>query len=91
VKIRWTPRAAFDLRRLHDFLADKSPRAADRVVGMLAHGPDRLRDFPRMGVRLEQFEHAEVRRIILGDYEMRYEIDGETIWILQVWHCREDR
>jgi plasmid stabilization system protein ParE len=91
VKVRWTPRAAFDLRRLHNFLADKSPRAADRIAEMLARGPDRLLDFPRMGVRLEQFQDGEVRRIILGDYEMRYEIDAETILILQIWHCREDR
>jgi plasmid stabilization system protein ParE len=91
VRVRWTPRAAFDLRRLHNFLADKNPRAADKILQVLARGPDRLKDFPRMGMRLEQFDEGEVRRIILGDYEMRYEIDGETIWILQVWHCREDR
>lgn len=44
-----------------------------------------------MGMRLEQFTEGEVRRIIVGDYEMRYEIAGETIWILQIWHGREDR
>jgi len=91
VRVRWTPRPAFDLRRLHNFLADKSPRAAANILQMLAHGPDRLKDFPRIGMRLEQFDEGEVRRLILGDYEMRYEIDGETIWILQIWHGREDR
>jgi len=28
---------------------------------------------------------------MIGDYELRYEIIGETIWILQLWHCREGR
>jgi plasmid stabilization system protein ParE len=85
-----TPSPA-DLRRLQDFPADKSPRAAARVTQMLARGPDRLKDFPRMGARLDQFHEGEVRRIILGDYEMRYEIDAETLWVLQIWHCREVR
>ena len=91
MNIRWTPRAIFDLRRLHNFLADKSPRAAESVRHMLGHAPERLLDFPRMGPRLEQFEDREVRRIFVGDYEIRYEIVGQTIWVLQLWHGREDR
>jgi plasmid stabilization system protein ParE len=91
VIVRWTSRANLDLKRLHDFLFDKSPGAAQRVAQMLSRAPDRLKDFPRMGARLEAFPDAEVRRIIVGDYEIRYEILGETIWIVQLWHCREDR
>jgi hypothetical protein len=44
-----------------------------------------------MGMRLEQFGDREVRRIIVADYEIRYEIIDETIWILQLWHGKEDR
>jgi len=91
VIVRWTPRAAFDLQRLYNFLADKSPRAAANVRSMLSRAPDRLKDFPRLGVRLEEFEEAEVRRIIVGDYEIRYEIVGEMVRVLQLWHCNEDR
>ena len=89
--VRWTSRASLDLRRLHDFLADKSPAAAKRVAQTLGRAPDRLIDFPRMGMRLESFPDGEVRRLIVGDYEIRYEVLGDTVWILQLWHCREDR
>jgi plasmid stabilization system protein ParE len=91
LKVRWTSRANLDLKRLHDFLIDKSPSAAKRVAQPLGRAPERLKDFPRMGMRLEAYSDAEVRRIIVGDYEIRYEILGETVWILQLWHCREDR
>jgi plasmid stabilization system protein ParE len=91
VIVRWTSRAAFDLQRLHNFLIDKSPQAANRARAMLSRAPDRLKEFPRVGMRLEQFEDREVRRLIVGDCEIRYEIAGETIWILQLWHGREDR
>ena len=36
-------------------------------------------------------EPREVRRILVGHYEMRYEIRGSEIYILRLWHRREDR
>lgn len=89
--VRWTPRAAFDLQRLYNFLADKNPEAANRARTMLARAPDRLKDFPRVGTRLEQIEDGEVRRLVVGDYEIRYEIIDQTVWVLRLWHGREDR
>jgi hypothetical protein len=46
---------------------------------------------PRLGEKLEAYEPREVRRIIVGHYEMRYEIAAGTIIILRLWHCRENR
>lgn len=89
--VRWTPGAAADLVRLHDFLADKNPRAAQAVAVALTNAPDKLKPFPRRGARLEQFGAREVRRLIVGAYEMRYEIKEDVIRILQIWHGKEDR
>jgi plasmid stabilization system protein ParE len=91
VIVRWTPRAAADLRRLHDFLEPRSPRAAKAVAEMLGNAPNSLKQFPRRGARLEGFEGREVRRLIVGSYEIRYEIVDEVIRILQIWHGKEDR
>jgi len=46
---------------------------------------------PRVGEQLFQFEPREVRRILSGQYEIRYEIQSETIYVLRLWHTREDR
>lgn len=46
---------------------------------------------PRIGERLEEFEPREVRRILVGKYEMRYELQESMIYILRLWHTREDR
>nr|WP_310633606.1 type II toxin-antitoxin system RelE/ParE family toxin [Paraburkholderia sp.] len=32
-----------------------------------------------------------MRRLLVGHYEMRYEIQQSTIYILRLWHTREDR
>lgn len=91
MKIQWTSNASADLVRLHAFLKPVAPDAAARVIQKLAHAPDRLLDYPRIGEKLEAYEPREVRRIIVGDYELRYEIANATIFILRLWHCRENR
>ena len=53
--------------------------------------PERLLEFPRSGERLDEFELREVRRIFVGSYELRYEIDKSNMYVLRIWHAREDR
>jgi plasmid stabilization system protein ParE len=91
MKVQWTSKASRDLVRLHDHLRPVAPDAAARVVQQLARAPNRLLDYPRLGEKLEAYEPREVRRIIVGDYEMRYEISSGTIFVLRLWHSRENR
>lgn len=91
MKIRWTSQAAGDLARLHQHLGSVAHTAAARVVQQLVDAPERLLDHPWIGEKLEVYEPREVRRIIVGDYEVRYEIAAEVIFVLRIWHCREDR
>jgi plasmid stabilization system protein ParE len=91
VKIKWTSKASSVLVRLHVHLRPVAPEAAARVVQQLVRAPDRLLDYPRIGEKLEAYEPREVRRIIVGRYELRYEIVDATIFILRLWHSREHR
>lgn len=91
MELKWTARALSDLVRLHDFLAPESKSAAARVVQALTKAPRVLLTNPRIGEQLFQFEPREVRRILARQYELRYEIQGDTIYLLSVWHTREHR
>lgn len=91
MKIQWTGKASSDLARLYEHLRPVAPDAAARVVRQLAQAPIRLIDYPRLGERLEAYDPREVRRIIVGNYEMRYEIANGAILILRLWHGREYR
>jgi len=44
-----------------------------------------------MPEKLEEFDPREVRRILVSRYEIRYEIQESTIYVLRLWHTREDR
>ena len=78
MRIKWTGKASSDLVRLHEHLRPVAPEAAARVVQQLSRAPDRLLDYPRIGEKLDA-------------YELRYEIADATIFILRLWHCREER
>ena len=89
--LQWTSKALSDLTRLYEFLASVNPPAASRVVQALTKAPASLLTNPRIGEQLFQFEPREVRRILVGEYEIRYEIQGSIIYLLRLWHTREDR
>lgn len=91
MKIKWTSKALSDLVRLHEFLAVKNRQAAAHTVQSLSAAPDRLLEQSRIGEKLDEFDPREVRRILVGRYEMRYEIQDTSIIVLRIWHTREDR
>ena len=91
MELKWTGKALSDLARLYEFLAPVSQPAAARTVQLLTAAPARLLANPRIGERLEEFEPREVRRILVGHYEMRYEIQASIIHVLRLWHTREER
>jgi len=91
MKLKWTEKALSDLTRLYDFLAPINKSAAAKAVQALTAASGRLLEHPRIGEQLREFEPREVRRILVGYYEMRYEIRRSDIYILRLWHTREDR
>lgn len=90
-QLQWTSKALFDLARLFEFLAQVNRSAAARTVQSLVQTPDTLLNNPRLGEQLEEFKPRDVRRLLVGHYEIRYEIQGMTLSILRIWHTREDR
>ena len=91
MELKWTNKGLSDLARLHDFLAPVNPAAAARVVQSLAAAPSGPAGKPRIGGRLGVVDPREVRRILVGNYELRYEIQDQVIYVLRIWHTREDR
>ena len=89
--LKWANKAVSDMARLYEFLAPVNKGAAARTVQVLTAAPSRLLTNPRLGERLEEFDPREVRRFLVGHYEMRYEIKQTTIYVLRLWHTREDR
>jgi plasmid stabilization system protein ParE len=91
VIVEWADEAISDVERLYLFLAGVGIDAAGRVAERLESAPDRLLSHPRIGARLDGFTPREIRRIIVGKHEMRYQVSGDIISIVRVFRSREDR
>ena len=90
MELKWTSKAMSDVVRLYEFLSLVNKQAAARTVQQLTAVPTRLLGQPRIGEKLDEFDPREVRKILIGHYEMRYEVQLSTIYILRIWHTRED-
>lgn len=90
-QLDWTSKALFELARLFEFLAQVNRSAAALTVQSLVQAPETLLNNPRLGEQLEEFRPRDVRRLLVGRYEMRYEIQGMTLFILRIWYVRADR
>ena len=90
MRVKWTSKALGDIARLYEFLEPVNPIAAAKTVQTLSATPNRIVEQPRIGVRLDEFEGREVRRLLIGAYEMRYALTLDEIFILRVWHTREE-
>ncbi|MBL1275811.1 MAG: type II toxin-antitoxin system RelE/ParE family toxin [Ectothiorhodospiraceae bacterium] len=91
MEVKWTSKALSDLNRLFEFLAPVNQQAAAKTVQSLTAAPMRIIDQPRIGERLDEFEAREVRRLLVGHYEMRYELNNSVLYVLRIWHTREQR
>ncbi len=91
MRVKWTSKSLEDLVRLHAFLQRVNSQAAKAIVSKLTTGALRLEQMPRIGSPLSEFAPKDVRRLVIGDYEMRYEVVDDIVFILRLWHAREYR
>ncbi len=89
MKLQFTHSAQRDLIRLREFVASKNPQAAKRVSQRLKQSILRLTDQPETGINVEEL--PGVRDLISGNYLVRYAVLENEIYILRIWHGKEDR
>ena len=91
MEVKWTTSANRDLIRLHDFLAPVNKSAAKKAVKQLVDEAKLLQSHPLLGVELDAYAPRSVRRLVIGDYEVRYEVTEAVLYVLRLWHTKEDR
>jgi len=88
--VRWTDHALAQLRHIHDYIAQDSPRYARRVTDALVRKTFLLDELPRMGRKVPEHDEEDVRELALYSYRILYEIKAAQIDILAVIHKRQD-
>ncbi|MDZ7803417.1 type II toxin-antitoxin system RelE/ParE family toxin [Thiohalophilus sp.] len=91
MRVRYSPESIDDLRRVVEFVEVKNPFAARRIALDLQEGVDRLKQFPKIGLPvLKAPDPEQIRDLYSGDYTARYLIADEIIYILRIWHNKEN-
>jgi toxin ParE1/3/4 len=87
--VRFTPAVdAAYLQIIRDIAAD-NPFAARRFMQRVRDARSRLAKFPKLGHYIPEFPESQHRQFIIEPYRFFYRIDGETVWIVAVWHGKQ--
>lgn len=91
MRVRYSPESIDDLQRVVEFVEVKSPFAARRIAIDLQEGIDKLKQFPEIGLPVLKAPNPEqIRDLYISNYTVRYLIADEMIYILRVWHNKEN-
>jgi toxin ParE1/3/4 len=86
-RIRWTRQGRADLRGIREWIAKDSPLFADVFVDRLLNSVERLREFPRSGRVVPEYNADTIREVIVGAYRIVYRLDDERgVEVLTVFH-----
>jgi len=84
--VRFTPAADAELLAVIAHIGADSPSAAVAFRDKALHTLSRLRDFPDSGRTLPEFPALPFREVIVAPYGFFYQVKGNTVWIVAVWH-----
>jgi len=91
MKIRYSPESIDDLQRVVEFVEVKNPFAARRIAIDLQEGVGKLKQFPKIGLPVLKAPDPEhIRDLYIGNYTVRYLVTDEMIFILRIWHNKEN-
>jgi len=91
MKIKYSPESIDDLQRVVEFVEVKNPFAARRIAIDLQEGISKLKQFPKVGLPvLKASDPEQIRDLYLGNYTVRYLISHEILYILRIWHNKEN-
>jgi plasmid stabilization system protein ParE len=89
-RIILAPEAAADLRAIHEYISQDSPRNAAKLVGRLLDGINSLADFPHRSVVEHRSERIRnpVRSLPVKPYVVYFRVSDaqQTVRILTVRH-----
>ena len=91
MEVYWTLKAQDDLECIYRFALQYSSLHADNVLDRLITGCAGLTAHLAIGVQQIRYEPREVRKVLFNDYEVHYELRDNDIYIVDLWHTREER
>ena len=90
MRILYSPESVEDLQKLRAFIAEKNESAAALTAASLLSAISKLKTFTKMGIEVNKANSQLIRDLIVDDFIVRYLISEKSIYVLRVWHQKED-
>ena len=89
MQVRWTSAAADDLENIANYLFEKTPQNAARLIREIYGAPTALRNFPNRG---RAGKKDGTRELVLPSvpYIIVYHVTGDTVHIVRILHGAQD-
>lgn len=87
IHIVWTEPSISDLDGIHAFISRDSEVYADSVVLDIIEATECLTEYPTSGRIVPEVNQPRTREIIVGNYRVIHELNGDQIQIISVLHA----
>ena len=89
MRLRWTSAAADDLENIADYLFEKTPENAARLIRELYDAPSALKSFPNRG---RAGKNEGTRELVMPSlpYIIVHQVRGDTVHIVRILHSSQD-
>jgi toxin ParE1/3/4 len=89
-EIIWTEAALDDIERIAEYIAVDSGHYAASFVRRMREAGVSLDTFPERGRKVPEFDRADIREILVGNYRLIYLLAPTTITIVTILHTSRD-
>jgi addiction module RelE/StbE family toxin len=89
MQVRWTSAAADDLENIANYLFEKTPENAARLIREIYDAPSALKTFPNRG-RVGKKEGTREFVMPSLPYVIVYQVRRETVLIVRILHSAQD-
>lgn len=89
MQVRWTPAAADDLENIANYLFEKTPENAARLIREIYRTPSGLKNFPNRG---REGKWNGTRELVMTSlpYVFVYRVRSNAVYILRVLHASQE-
>ena len=84
--VGWTLNARHELRAVHDYIAQNSPRYAQGIVDRITKRTKQLRQFPRLGAVVPEYDDESIRELVELPYRIIYQVRTNKVVVLSIVH-----
>ena len=89
MQVRWTSAAADDLENIANYLFEKTPQNAARLIREIYDAPSTLKSFPNRG---RAGKKEGTRELVMPSlpYVIVYQVRSDTVHIVRILHSSQD-